>query len=72
MDRRTLLSGALSLPATPVLASVFQQAPGFYRTNVGDISVTTLYDGELRRTLDVSITAGNPARMAVQNPATLV
>lgn len=54
MDRRALLAGALALTSVPALSNILKQAPGFYRTRVGDISVTTLYDGELRRPIDES------------------
>ncbi|MEM7711197.1 MAG: MBL fold metallo-hydrolase [Pseudomonadota bacterium] len=45
-------SGGLLLPTQPraqVSQGSFEQMPGVYRTRVGDLLVTTLYDGEVRR-----------------------
>ncbi|MEM8665660.1 MAG: MBL fold metallo-hydrolase [Pseudomonadota bacterium] len=51
---------AASLRAPSAWAAAGEQAPGYYRTAVGNLAVTTLYDGEVRRPIDASYVRNAP------------
>ena len=53
----------VALPTAPALATsdlLKTQAPGFFRTRVGDFEVTTLYDGGGPGAYQVEMFKGNP------------
>lgn len=73
MDRRYFLAGLAaataatqaSLPASAQVAPT-SQAPGFYRFKVGDLTVTTVHDGMVRRANPLEGLVTNQPSSAVQ------
>jgi glyoxylase-like metal-dependent hydrolase (beta-lactamase superfamily II) len=50
---------AVVVPAIAAAPAQHTQAPGYYRTTVGDYEVTALYDGRVR--IDLALLHGDPA-----------